>query len=373
MNDSYIVIDIVKMLLKPIDIEIFRALYVKAPKKRISSVPQKIPTYLKDKLTDDLVDEKNISYTLVQIKKGRLNKFYKFENHSTSNYNLQMLEELIKNHDPASSEILLWLLQFNNEKNIESFFKNNITVLKDLEIDWNEINWNDEKEKDKFKNKIKITELEQVAENKQLKKELAKANKVNEKFKNKINLLNNNKEKEEAELRKELNQKDRINFEKMENKIKEIRKEDEHVLFMERKKFATEKAKLIAENDRKINMEKNNCLELEQNLRIKMNELTKINQILSTIKAGVSGEVTIVTLDAAVNVKKSTCVCIGVPESIEEIIEWINILNPRECILVQEVISRKFWLDLISELDKRNIDMKVKLESKYELVKKGDK
>ncbi len=361
MEKTFIVDNIVKMLLKPIDLETFRTIYIKAPQKKLASIPKKISVRLKNKLINDLLEEKNISYTLTQIKNGRLDKFYHFKDQDMNDYKLTKFKELITKHDPTAAYVLLGLIKLNDIKSIEYFFKNEITIFKELESNWDKISWN-------FNVSTRIPTLENKKveidgklsiENRKLEKELVKAKKANTKLKDKLNLLNKDKGKSEDALRKEFKQ-----------KIKKIKKEHANILSAERKNFEKEKQKFIDEKKRLLKMDSNDCAKLTQKLQLKSNELSKAQRILSLVKRNTPHTLTLVTLNTTKGLQTNGYIYMGAPNSVNEMVEWIDILVPKECILVQELISKAFWLELLHELENRNIKIEIKFKSKYELIEK---
>lgn len=363
MDRSIFTVNLAEMLLMTVDSHTLRQLYEKAPKKKMPSFSKSIPTQIRTKVIANLLDRGNSTYTLSQISEGRLDHFYHVSNTTGELKTYSELRTLVEDHREEAGQILLTLFKSQDSKKIEAYFDSDVDKIDALHEDWRGIKWgatcsNNDK-------------LQQSLNEKRLKLDILKLQKANARLKERFEHVNDEKKQENQAFRvgldeqskkfqMELAQQKSVDYEEKKRAVKKIKSEYE------------DKIKSLDKwNDLRVKKMNSEITNLNNQLIIEKSVMEEYVSVITDMRKICKQDIIIVAYQAPEKPIENGYIFVGEQESIDQLIEWIQLIKPERLILVQETTSREFWLSLKTELSNRNISTNVEFSTKWDLFNGG--
>lgn len=361
MNYSLCTVGLAKILLIPLDSRTLGKLYERAPKKKMPSIVKSIPNRIRIKMIGNLLDRGNVTYTISQISEGRLDSFY----HVTSaDDNVQMknysdLKELVEKHDQIAGRILITLFKSQDSKQIESYFDNSVKNIDILCNEWNKINWElDNNENDKSHS---------LVEN-QLRIDVTRLKKANTKLKEKVIQVTTEKSQEKQDHKKEIKRlKKEFQLREQQHSSSELEERKRAVKEVQIK-CSVEKNKLIQKNNLHTDVLNRKINQIKKQVTRQSEDLERYYSVFQSIRRVHLQNLTLIAYDSVSTSVENEYVYIGVPKSVEQIIEWVRLIEPPKILLIQEITTRYFWMTLMHEIHNEGYETSVVIISKYELM-----
>ena len=353
MECSIFAIRLAEMLLMPIDSQTLGKLYEKAPKKKMPSVI-KIPDSIRIKIIKNLLDRGNSTYTFSQIYSGRLDHFYNASkrDRETSIVSYDELYKMLEQHDIKAGVTLLTLFRDNDNRAIELFFSNKIDNVENLYENWKKINWS---------TNIRQSQIQENTIENQLKHEIVKLTKSNTKLKEKSLQAQKKHENEIDQMmnmfHQRLIQQSNLNTKDQINVVEQVKVE-----------YNKTNIKLVSEHKAEIEKLNNKSMKLEQQLSNELKIAQNYRSMLKVIGAAHFENLTLVASQASSKHMNNDYLYIGVPDSVDRIMEWVHLMKPSRLILIQEITTRYIWTLLMTKIHREGFMTKVVFLSRYELI-----